>query len=303
MHAAYFHLHDGQGHDVKIDLFFGAFDGQYFILPLWLHGLEACIFPNSGFSYANYSGMPMLAVVDQHAYHAANYGPDYLLPREASNYTICVTAGSSIEFDRIRLRGPLTSFLLMCSAHTTQCPSPQAREVLLKRMFAFVDSIAQAHSLQYVVACASRTYMDDAHHLPMYGAVAVPASQEASWIAKLSKHAQTTTYRIERANASGAIVHVRYSHYSPVLISVWRAPSTVFAHAGRAAYGQPAESPISVSVSRDAVSVSGLCDACRECEGTRRDPWQRGVLMNINTRTCLTRSDGEQAVLRECTVG
>jgi hypothetical protein len=297
-------MHQGNS-VVRIDLFFGSFDAQSFLLSIWTQGYyQPCFYPNSGFSYANFFGMPMLAPLDQNAFHTANYGPDYLNPKETTGYVACTKASILMESNRIQLRSQHISFMVMCTAHSASCPSPHAREVLLKRMLIFIDRVALEHGLQYVAACDSHRYLSDSQQVPpMYGSIAIPHEQRATWMAKLGAAVQITTFKLTRGSSDGEIVRLRYSHYSPVFVGVWTGSASVFQQTKDASYGNPSDSPVSVKMSTGPSNedlLSDICHGCKECEKMPSGPRQSGRLMNVNTGLCLSFVSPNRTTLINC---
>jgi hypothetical protein len=296
-------MHEGNN-VARIDLFFGSFEGQSFLTSIWMEGhYQPCFYPNSGFSYANFFGMPMLASIDQDAYQAANYGPEYLNPKEMTGYIACTKAIAFIESNMIRLRSLHASFIMMCTAHSTSCPSPHAREVLLKRMLSFIDRVAREQGLQYVMACESHRYLLHSQKIPpMYGSIAIPQEQKVAWMTKLSSAVHTTTFTVTRGTSEGEVLQLKYSHYSPVSVGVWTASASLFHQTKDALFGDPSDLPVSVKTSSSALSgdLAGLCHGCKECEKTPTKHHWSGRLMNVNTGLCLSRASSRLTTLIDC---
>lgn len=134
---------------------------------------------------------------------------------------------------------------------------------------------------------------------PRYAAIAVPESQAAQWVGELSKANQTTTFQIEHVD-DGSIVHLRFSRYLPVRLAVWALPSGF---------------NLNVTLRNDSKHVNvfvdstgdknkdleGMCETCDLCEpAAKAAHMSQGMLMNYNTKTCVTVLKSDSIVLAPC---
>jgi hypothetical protein len=262
----------------------------------WSKGqFHACIYPNTGYSSANFFGTTVLTPFDQDLYHKTNYGSEYMFPDKKPVYHICHPIGRWIEFDGIRFLGPRTSYVGLCTASSTSC-SPGAREPLIVSLLLLAQNISAATGLSFVLACASHEYALGSPEIPTYAAIAVKQKDMGAWLLEFRNARMTATIEITNASqtAHGSFV-VSSSGVSPVKMIVLKATEKAMASVSHLPYGND---KIKMPVS-GLESVKHLCSRCKDCQRLASTPLMTGKLININTETCLAVGSG-RAILKPC---
>jgi hypothetical protein len=299
--AGYYHYQEQpNATDVKMDLFFGIFEGEHFLSPAWssTNKFRRGLNPNSGYHLVNYFGEPMFAPRDMDLYLRTHYGNGYL--EGLSGGLFSKEVGETVTHDRIQLRGGLTSFELMCTARSSGCDSPDAAEVLVSKMLQYVGRRAREEGLSYWAACETATRATGRlSAAPVYGSIVVPQSERARWLMVLRRSSEHSTFRVV-VEDDGSVVHLQYSEYNSVRLVVWSGDVEPTVKTVAGAYGRYNAS-VPVMVSGSHLDAAGLCSRCTKCPAARLEAWSQGQLKNEHTGACLRRAGSSSGVgLEDC---
>jgi hypothetical protein len=186
--------------------------------------------------------------------------------------------------------GMHVSYSGLCDAHTTDCPSPYATDVLVRQMLGMIDMTSKVLKLSYTLACESLLYgSGKLSQPPLYGCVAISGSQEKQWRVGLGRLQTMSSYVVVEDEGDGdGIFQLRYSRFSDVRVIFWKVPDGASLQVLR-------YSNIPDPAAEAESGIIGLCDSCRYCK-TKRPSFTSGGLLNAATRFCAQESRNSSTV-------
>ena len=134
---------------------------------------------------------------------------------------------------------------------------------------------------------------------PRFAAIAVPETQAAQWASEFDKANQTTTFQVEHAD-DGSVLHLRFSRYLPLRMVVWTLPSNYALNVTLRNDSKHVDVYVDHAGDKSKVLVD-MCEPCHLCEPAAKTSYlSQGMLMNYNTKTCVTVLRNDSIVLAPC---